>query len=44
MDVGIDIGSDKICILGYADDIVLLTETEAGLQLLLNTLNVMVSQ
>ena len=39
MDIGIDIGEEKICILMYADDIVLLTDNEKDLQTLLNALN-----
>ena len=38
-DIGVDYGSDRICILLYADDIVLLAENEKGLQCLLNALN-----
>lgn len=36
---GIDIDNDKVCILLYADDIVLVAETENDLQLMLNVLS-----
>ncbi|MCG8048458.1 MAG: reverse transcriptase family protein, partial [Candidatus Thiodiazotropha endolucinida] len=39
LDVGIHIGNERVCILGYADDIVLLGESEADLQVLLDTLH-----
>jgi hypothetical protein len=39
LDMGIDIGDEKLSILLYADDIVLLAETESDLQTLLNALN-----
>jgi hypothetical protein len=39
LNIGIDIGNTKICILLYADDIVLITETEEELQTLLNCIN-----
>ncbi|XP_060597913.1 uncharacterized protein LOC132751716 [Ruditapes philippinarum] len=39
LDIGIDYGSDKICMLLYADDIVLLAKDEKDLQCLLNALN-----
>jgi hypothetical protein len=39
LDVGIDIGGDdKLCIMLYADDIVLIAESETDLQLLLDVL------
>jgi hypothetical protein len=37
--VGVNIGEEKICILLYADDIVLLADSEDALQVLLNALN-----
>ena len=37
-DLGIDIGGEKACILLYADDIVLLANTESDLQKLLDGL------
>ncbi|XP_053395610.1 uncharacterized protein LOC128555864 [Mercenaria mercenaria] len=41
LNVGIDIGEDeKLCILLYADDIVLVAESETDLQLLLDVLSV----
>lgn len=36
---GIDIGNEKLCILLYADDIVLICENENDLQVMLNSLN-----
>ncbi|KAK3103953.1 hypothetical protein FSP39_023219 [Pinctada imbricata] len=39
LDVGIDIDGEKVAILLYADDIVLLGESENDLQLILNVLN-----
>ena len=40
LDIGTDIGNgQKACIMLYADDIVLLTETETDLQLMLNLLS-----
>lgn len=39
LNVGIEIDGQKVGILAYADDVVLLTETEADLQLLLDELN-----
>ena len=39
LDVGISINGEKVCILLYADDVVLLGENEHGLQCLLNALN-----
>ena len=41
--VGIDIGGEKLSILLYADDIVLLAESESDLQKMLDVLNVWVS-
>jgi hypothetical protein len=38
-DSGIDIEGENICILLYADDIVLIAENENDLQLLLDILN-----
>jgi GT2 family glycosyltransferase len=38
LNVGIDIGSEKVCILLYADDVVFLCENEDDLQEMLNTL------
>ena len=38
LNVGIDIGNEKICILLYADDVVFLSENENDLQKILNTL------
>ena len=37
--VGVDIGQEKVSILMYADDLVLLAENENDLQLLLNVLS-----
>ena len=40
LDIGIDIGGEsKACIMLYADDIVLMAETETDLQLMLNLLS-----
>ena len=39
LDIGIDIESEKNCILLYADDIVLIAENENDLQLLIDILN-----
>ena len=39
LDIGIDIGNEKVGILVYADDVVLLSENEQDLQTLLNELN-----
>ena len=39
LDIGIQIGDEKVCILLYADDVVLLAENETELQLLLGVLN-----
>ena len=36
---GVDIGEEKLCLLLYADDIVLLSDSENGLQNMLNTLS-----
>jgi len=38
-DIGINVGDDKICMLLYADDIVLLANNENELQILLSSLN-----
>jgi hypothetical protein len=38
-DIGIDIGDEKLSILLYADDVVLLAESESDLQALLNALH-----
>ena len=40
LNVGINIGNDKVCVLLYADDVVFLTENENDLQKVLDTLNV----
>ncbi|MEW8547636.1 MAG: reverse transcriptase family protein, partial [Candidatus Thiodiazotropha sp.] len=40
LDLGVNIGRDKVCILVYADDVVLLAETEEELQCLLDSLNI----
>ena len=37
--IGINCGEDIVCILMYADDVVLLAETERDLQILMNALN-----
>ena len=42
LDVGVNIGDEKVCILLYADDIVLIAESADDLQTLLNHLNIMV--
>ena len=39
LDIGINVGNDKICLLMYADDIVLLADTENDLQNMLNALH-----
>ena len=39
MNKGVDIGNEKICILLYADDIVILTENETDLQEMLDNLS-----
>ena len=39
LDLGVKIADENVCLLLYADDIVLLAESEADLQLLLNALN-----
>jgi len=39
LDVGINIGDEKIYVLLYVDDIVLLTSSETKLQLLLSALS-----
>ena len=39
LNVGVDIDDEKICILLYADDIVLLADSDKNLQTLLNALN-----
>jgi hypothetical protein len=39
LDMGVEYGDEKLCILLYADDIVLIAENEHDLQLLLNALN-----
>ena len=39
LDKGVDIDNEKLCILLYADDIVLLAESENDLQSMLNVLN-----
>ena len=38
MGEGIDIGGEKVCLLLYADDMVLLSDSENGLQNMLNTM------
>ena len=38
LDLGVEIDEEKICLLLYADDIVLLAESSSDLQLLLNAL------
>ena len=40
LDIGINVGDDKICMLLYADDIVLLANNENELQILLSSLHV----
>lgn len=39
LDIGIKLDDDNVCILMYADDIVLTAESEHNLQILLNHLN-----
>ena len=39
LDIGISIGDEKVCILLYADDIVLIADNEHDLHLLLNALS-----
>jgi len=39
LDIGISIGDEKVCILLYADDILLMADIEHDLQLLLNALS-----
>ena len=39
LDLGIELGGEKVCLLLYADDIVLLAESSSELQILLNALN-----
>ena len=39
LNIGVQLGDEKICILIYADDIVLLADNEQNLQVMLNTLN-----
>ena len=40
LDIGIDIGGEKVGILAYADDVVLIAESENELQILMNELNI----
>ena len=40
LDIGIDIGGEKVGILAYADDVVLLAESENDLQIFMNELNI----
>ena len=40
LDIGIDIGGEKVGILAYADDVVLLAESENDLQILMDELNI----
>ena len=44
LDIGIEIGNYKNCILLYADDIILVAENEQNLQTLLSALNDWCSQ
>ena len=39
LDLGVKIADENVCLMLYADDVVLLAESEADLQLLLNSLN-----
>ena len=39
LNLGIEVENDKICILTYADDVILVANTEEELQSLLNCLN-----
>ena len=39
LNIGIEIEGEKICILLYADDVILIADTEEDLQSLLNCLN-----
>ena len=39
LNLGIDIDGEKVCILLYADDVILMTETEEELKELLNCLH-----
>ena len=39
LNIGVQLGDEKICILIYADDIVLLADNEQNLQVMLNALN-----
>ena len=38
LDLGVKIGDENVCVMLYADDLVLLAESETDLQLLLNAL------
>ena len=40
LDIGIDIGGEKVGMLAYADDVVLLAESENDLQIFMNELNI----
>ena len=44
LDIGIEINGEKVCILAYADDVVLLAENENELQVLMNELNIWCEQ
>ena len=39
LDLGVKVADENVCLMLYADDVVLLSESEADLQLLLNALN-----
>ena len=39
LDLGVKIADENVCLMLYADDVVLFAESEADLQLLLNSLN-----
>ena len=39
LDLGVKIADENVCLMLYADDVVLLAESEADLQLILNSLN-----